>query len=93
MIAPANPGGGWDQTARAMQTVLQDEGLVSRVQVQNVPGAGGAIGLARFVTTEAGKGDALLGAGQTLQVRSSPTSRQSPSTRSRRSPGPSASSR
>ena len=67
LIAPANPGGGWDQTARAMQTVLQDEGLVSRVQVQNVPGAGGTIGLAQFVTTEAGKGDALLGAGQTLQ--------------------------
>lgn len=67
LIAPANPGGGWDQTARAMQTVLQDEGLVSRVQVQNIPGAGGTIGLAQFVTTEAGEGDALLGAGQTLQ--------------------------
>jgi putative tricarboxylic transport membrane protein len=67
LIAPANPGGGWDQTARAMQTVLQDEGLVGRVQVQNVPGAGGTIGLAQFVTTEAGKGDAVLVAGQTLQ--------------------------
>ena len=25
IIAPANPGGGWDQTARAMQEVLQAE--------------------------------------------------------------------
>ena len=67
LIAPANPGGGWDQTARAMQTVLQDEGLAGRVQVQNIAGAGGTIGLAQFVTTEAGKGDAILVAGQTLQ--------------------------
>ena len=29
IIAPANPGGGWDQTARAMQKVLQSEGLAS----------------------------------------------------------------
>lgn len=50
-----------------MQTVLQDEGLVKRVQVQNASGAGGTIGLAQFVTTESGKGDAVLGAGQTLQ--------------------------
>ena len=41
IIAPANPGGGWDQTARAMQEVLQAAGLVGNVQVKNVPGAGG----------------------------------------------------
>ena len=33
LIAPANPGGGWDQTARVMQTVLQEAGLASSVQV------------------------------------------------------------
>ena len=27
IIVPANPGGGWDQTARSMQTAMQDEGL------------------------------------------------------------------
>jgi putative tricarboxylic transport membrane protein len=67
LIAPANPGGGWDQTARVMQTVLQNEELASRVQVKNIPGAGGTIGLAQFVTSEAGKGDTVLVAGQTLQ--------------------------
>jgi putative tricarboxylic transport membrane protein len=41
----AAPGGGWDQTARAMQTVLQDEKIAGDVQVVNVPGAGGTIGL------------------------------------------------
>lgn len=67
LIAPANPGGGWDQTARAMQKVLQGNGLASGVQVQNVAGAGGTIGLAQFVTTKKRKGDAVLVAGQTLQ--------------------------
>ena len=67
IIAPANPGGGWDQTARVMQTVLQEQGLVDNVQVKNVPGAGGTIGLAQFVTSEAGSGDTILGAGLALQ--------------------------
>lgn len=50
IMAPAGPGGGYDQLARATQQVLQSEGLASGVQVINVPGAGGTIGLAQFVT-------------------------------------------
>ena len=50
IIAPAGPGGGYDQHARAMQQVLQNEKLASKVQVVNVPGAGGTIGLSQFVT-------------------------------------------
>ena len=49
IVAPAAPGGGWDQTARAMQRALEADGLVRSVQVENVPGAAGTIGLARFV--------------------------------------------
>src|SRR5215216_7905302 len=60
IIAPANPGGGWDQTARAMQTALQEAGLASGVQVQNIAGAGGTIGLAQFVTSKKRDGHALL---------------------------------
>ena len=60
IIAPAAPGGGWDQTARAMQYALETEQLVGRVQVENVPGAAGTIGLAQFVTSHRGRGDALL---------------------------------
>jgi putative tricarboxylic transport membrane protein len=60
IVAPANPGGGWDQTARAMQAALQQAGLASGVQVTNVPGAGGTIGLAQFVTSKKRKGDAML---------------------------------
>jgi putative tricarboxylic transport membrane protein len=51
IMAPAAPGGGWDGTARAMQEVMQAEGISASVQVQNVPGAGGTVGLAQFAAT------------------------------------------
>ena len=41
ILVPANPGGGWDQTARAMETALQANDLASGIQVTNVGGAGG----------------------------------------------------
>jgi putative tricarboxylic transport membrane protein len=63
IVAPAAPGGGWDQTARAMQQVLQREGIVRTPVVENVPGAAGTIGLARFIGAERGNGDALLVSG------------------------------
>jgi putative tricarboxylic transport membrane protein len=67
IIAPANPGGGWDQTARAMQAALQEAGLASGVQVTNVAGAGGTIGLAQFVTSKKRKGDAVLVGGLVME--------------------------
>ncbi len=63
ITAPAAPGGGWDQTARSMAEALQGAGVVKSVSVSNVPGAGGTIGLAQFVDTQKGKGDALLVSG------------------------------
>ena len=60
ILVPAAPGSGADQTARAMQGALQEEDLASRIQIQNVPGAGGTIGLAQFVTTKEGRGDAIM---------------------------------
>ena len=60
LTAPAAPGGGWDQTARAMQRVLNTIDPVSSVQVDNVPGAAGTIGLARFIQSERGNADALM---------------------------------
>ena len=56
IMAPAAPGGGWDSTARAMQKALKDAKVVDRnVEVYNVAGAGGTVGLAQFV--EQKKGD------------------------------------
>ena len=63
IIAPAAPGGGWDQTARAMQQALQRAGLVRSRPVENIPGAAGTIGLARFIGAERGNGDAVMVSG------------------------------
>jgi putative tricarboxylic transport membrane protein len=63
LVAPAAPGGGWDQTARVMQQVLQRAGLVRTAPVENIPGAAGTIGLARFIGAERGNGDTLMVSG------------------------------
>ncbi len=60
IMAPAAPGGGWDATARSMQTALTASGIAKNVQVSNVPGAGGAIGLAQFVNTAKGDPNQLM---------------------------------
>jgi putative tricarboxylic transport membrane protein len=60
IIAPAAPGGGWDQTARVMQQVVQQAGIVRTAPVENIPGAAGTIGLARFIGAERGNGDAVM---------------------------------
>lgn len=45
IVAPATPGGGWDATARALQNVLDKEGLVEQnMNVVNKPGGGGEVG-------------------------------------------------
>jgi putative tricarboxylic transport membrane protein len=60
VIAPAAPGGGWDQTARSIQQALVAEKLVKSAQVINVPGAGGTVGLAQFVNSAKGDGNQLM---------------------------------
>jgi putative tricarboxylic transport membrane protein len=60
IIAPAAPGGGWDQTARSMQQALTAEKLVRGAQVINIPGAGGTVGLAQFVNSARGDGNQLM---------------------------------
>jgi putative tricarboxylic transport membrane protein len=64
IMAPADPGGGWDSTARAMQTVL-DPMIDGAVEVSNVPGAGGTIGLAEFAG-RAGSGTDLMVMGSVM---------------------------
>jgi putative tricarboxylic transport membrane protein len=48
IMAPADPGGGWDQTARALAAAAEDSELARSVQVTNVGGAGGTVGLAQL---------------------------------------------
>jgi putative tricarboxylic transport membrane protein len=63
IITPAAPGGGWDQTSREMQQVLEQNRLVKTARVVNIPGAGGTIGLAQFVDSSRGDGNALMAMG------------------------------
>ena len=66
IMAPAAPGGGWDSTARTMQEVMQAEGIADSVQVENVPGAGGTVGLAQFVTSSSGDASKLIVGGYVM---------------------------
>ena len=60
IMAPAAPGGGWDSTARQMQSAITQAGIVKNVQVANVTGAGGTIGLASLVNNMKGDGNQLM---------------------------------
>lgn len=66
LFVPAAPGGGWDQTSRAIEQVLRAEKLVGNVQITNVPGAGGTVGLPQFVNQWRNRPNALMVSGMTL---------------------------
>ncbi|WOO96744.1 Bug family tripartite tricarboxylate transporter substrate binding protein [Micrococcus terreus] len=59
LMAPAAPGGGWDGFARESQQAIKAGGISNNVQVVNVPGAGGTIGLGQFAQME-GRSDMLM---------------------------------
>ncbi|MFE2771902.1 Bug family tripartite tricarboxylate transporter substrate binding protein [Microbacterium resistens] len=52
LIAPAGVGGGWDGFAREQQQAMRIDGIANNVQVVNIPGAGGTIGLSAFTGME-----------------------------------------
>lgn len=59
LIAPANPGGGWDMLCRTVQKALTDEKLVEKnVIVVNKPGGGGATGW-NYLKGKKGQGEYL----------------------------------
>jgi len=60
MMIPANPGGGWDTTGRALGKALMDSGAASTVSYDNKGGAAGTIGLAQFVNSTKGDGNSLM---------------------------------
>lgn len=66
ITAPAAPGGGWDGAARSLQQVMSATRAAKSVQVVNVPGAGGTVGLAQFVNTAKGDGNQLMVMGITM---------------------------
>lgn len=60
MMIPANPGGGWDTTGRALGKALQDAGVASTVTFENKGGAAGIIGLSQFANATKGDPNALM---------------------------------
>ncbi|MBB5694925.1 Bug family tripartite tricarboxylate transporter substrate binding protein [Muricoccus pecuniae] len=66
IFIPAAPGGGWDSLGRAIEQVARQGGLVGAMQFENVGGAGGAVGLPRFVAQRRGRPDALMVAGAVM---------------------------
>ena len=56
MMVPNSPGGGYDITARTGAKVMEDAKIANGVEVFNLSGAGGTVGLAKLVN-EKGNGD------------------------------------
>ncbi|MGW6198023.1 Bug family tripartite tricarboxylate transporter substrate binding protein [Kribbella sp. NPDC055110] len=55
LMVPNTAGGGYDTTARTAAKVMEDAKIATGVQVFNLPGAGGTVGLQRIVN-EKGNG-------------------------------------
>jgi putative tricarboxylic transport membrane protein len=61
IMAPADPGGGWDETARAFQQAIRDSKVSAQgAEVYNVPGAGGTLGLSQLVSKNDGDPNQLM---------------------------------
>src|SRR6476659_9738603 len=77
IMVPNSPGGGYDTTARTAAKVLESSKITGPVQVFNLPGAGGTVGLQRVVN-EKGNGKlamqmglGVLGAAYTQKSKAS----------------------
>lgn len=77
MLVPNSPGGGYDVTARTAAKAFEDSGLTGSVEVFNLPGAGGTVGLGRTVN-ESGNDKLVMSMG--LGVVGSVYTNSSPST-------------
>ena len=52
VMVPNSPGSGYDTTAREWAQVMEDEGIAEAIEVFNLEGAGGTVGLQRLVNEE-----------------------------------------
>jgi putative tricarboxylic transport membrane protein len=59
IMVPNSPGSGYDTTGRAVAQVLEDAELAETIEVFNLEGAGGTVGLQRLVNEE-GNADLLM---------------------------------
>jgi putative tricarboxylic transport membrane protein len=59
LMVPNSPGSGYDTTGRAVAQVLEEEKLAESIEVFNLEGAGGTVGLQRLVN-EDGNAEMLM---------------------------------
>lgn len=66
IVIPANAGGGWDQTGRALGAALVGAGAVDEVEYENKGGKGGTIGLAYYAEKYSTDPNTLLMGGMVM---------------------------
>jgi putative tricarboxylic transport membrane protein len=66
IFVPAAPGGGWDQTGRSIEAVMRAENIMQNFQFEHAPGAGGAVGLPKFLGSKRGKENAVMIGGMVM---------------------------
>ena len=66
IVIPANPGGGWDQTGRALGAALTSSGTVDKIIYENIGGKGGTIGLAEYTKRYGSDPNSLLIGGMVM---------------------------
>lgn len=66
IVIPANAGGGWDQTGRALGTAMISAGVVDEIDYENKGGKGGTIGLAYYAEKYAADPNALIMGGTVM---------------------------
>ncbi|MPY99596.1 MAG: tripartite tricarboxylate transporter substrate binding protein [Actinophytocola sp.] len=76
IMVPNSPGGGYDTTARTIAKTMEETRLARTVEVFNLPGAGGTVGLGRLVNE---KGNGKLAMQMGLGIVGSTYTNTSPS--------------
>ena len=66
IVIPANPGGGWDQTGRALGAALKAVGAADQVEFENLGGKGGTIGLAKYAEKYGNDANTLMMGGMVM---------------------------
>ncbi|HCX81105.1 MAG: twin-arginine translocation pathway signal protein [Curvibacter sp. RIFCSPHIGHO2_12_FULL_63_18] len=66
IVIPANPGGGWDQTGRALGTAMISAGVIDEVEYENKGGKGGTLGLAHYAEKYNADANTLLMGGTVM---------------------------
>lgn len=66
IVIPANAGGGWDQTGRALGAALLGSGAADEIEYENKGGKGGTVGLAYYADKYSNDPNTLLMGGTVM---------------------------